>query len=695
MKIHSSLFLLGTLGVLTGGPAFAAADTSQWQCQTCPYPKAVSGNVEAGLGSLSEASARFGNHTGLQTKGGHLVLGGEATLRGGGGLFADLSAADLGLDTRSMQARGGREGLFTLTLDYAEIPSHFGDGARSPFLGIGGADLTLPGGYPQPLTALMPAASLQPVELGYKHRRLGVGGRGPVADGWSWRFNVRHDVRDGTRPTYASFFSTAAQMAAPVDQVTDQIEVSGSYYSRNLQATLGYQVSQFRNGPDALTWTNPFSPVAAGSTRGQLALAPDNQFHQVVGSAGYEITPTIRASADFALGRMAQDATYLVSTLTPSLAARVPALPAASLDGRVDTFSGNLRLTAALFDGLRLNASYSRNVRDNQTGRLAYPEVATDIFVRPSSVANTPFDFTQDRFRLGADYRGPASLKFSAGVEQDNRERSFHEAVQTRETTVWGRVGVTAGEIATLSLKLSHGDRDHSSYGISTWLSSPDNPLQRKFNLAARQRDSASLRADIALGEGVNLGLDADVAIDDYSKSVIGLTRSRSSGAGADLAAALSDETSVHAYVRSDWVQSRQTGSEAFARPDWTANTRDVSELLGLGVRHAAMENKLNLGADVVLVRTRSTIGFDTLVAIAGQAFPTATTATDTLKLFATYRLSETMAVTGSFWHERYRSQDWRLDGVQPFALPDLLSLGLQSPQYRVNVFRVSLRYGF
>ena len=103
------------------------------------------------------------------------------------------------------------------------------------------------------------------------------------------------------------------------------------------------------------------------------ALAPDNQMHQIVGNAGLEITPTIRASGDVAFGRLTQNAPFLAATLNTSLAGSVPALPFASLDGKVDTFNSNLRVTATPWADLRVNAHYAHNARENKTGTAAYP----------------------------------------------------------------------------------------------------------------------------------------------------------------------------------------------------------------------------------------------------------------------------------------------------------------------------------
>lgn len=696
MKIHSPLFLLGALGVLSAGAAVAAPDTSAWKCESCPYPEGTTASVDVGVGIVSDDSARFGTYTGLESEGAYLVLGGSASYRGDSGYFADLSAADLGIDVRNVQAQVGREGVYRLELGYGEIPRYFGDDATTPFLGNGGNVLTLPAGYPGAVTgpatapgAMPLATTLQPVDLDYKRSRFDVGGTWIAGENLTYRVSLRKDQRDGTRPLYGSFYSTASQLAAPLDDVTDQLEIAAQYTDRRFQATLAYQLSQYRNRKDSLTWDNPFEDVLGG-TRGQLALAPDNQFHQIMGSAGYQITPTLRASADLAVGRMTQDAGYLAPTLNTGLA--VPALPVQSLDGSVDTLNGSVKLSAAPLEGLRLNASYTRNVHENQTSVQSYPQVATDMFLRPLR-SNTPFDFTQDRFQLNADYRASDAIKLSGGAEHDRRDRSYQEAVTTRETTIWGRMAAQVAEDLALSVKLAHGDRDHSTYGVAYWFGYTENPLLRKANLAARTRNSMELRGDFTLGEGVTLGVLGEVAIEDYDETPVGLTYGRSSGLGADLSAAITETLMLQAYVRSDWLDSRQAGSEQARDPDWYARHEDRADLLGLGLRYAVIEDKLDLGADLVFTRSDSDIEMDTTAGVSD--FPTATTSMDSFKLFATYRLAENLSVTASYWYERYKSADWRLDGVQPDTVPSLLSYGMQAPQYRVNVFQVALRYGF
>lgn len=696
MKTHSPLFLLAALGLLAGaGAATAAADTSNWQCKTCPYPKtATTGHVEAGLTTVSEDSAKFGDMTGLNEKGAKLKLGGAMSVRTPGGYYADLIASDLGLDSRSLWLQSGHAGTYDLRLGYAELPRYLSSGAMTPFQGVGSSVLTLPAGYPAASTAGMPLAStLQPVELGYKKKRLDLSARLLSIHNWTLRAGYSRDVRSGTRPGSASFFSSAAQLVLPVDQVTDQVEVSAAYASRSFQAQLGYQVSRFTNDVASLTWTSPYWPVVAGATTGQLALAPSNQLHQVVGSAAYQITPTMRASADFAVGRLTQDAAFLAPTLNASLAPGVPALARASLDGRVDTFNSNVRLSAAPMADLRVNAAYSRNVRNNKTAINSYPLIATDIFLDTATRQNTPFDLTQDKLKLNADYRGFEGIKLSTGADFDWRSRPYHEVVRTREAGVWGKAGVQAGEKLGLSFKLAKASRDHSTYGTATWFGAAENPLLRKYNLAQRDRDTAGVRADVAATETLSLGLAVDYNNDAYAKSIVGLKNARSVNIGADLSAALTEKTQLTAFWQSERSRSVQAGSQFGAGADWRALGDDRFNVLGLGITHSLLADKLKLGADLSLARAKSDLSVDT--SYAQPQFPQANTSQDSFKVYANYKLGESLWLNGSLWHERYSATDWRLDGVMPGTLHNLLAFGQQSPEYRVTVLSVSVRYQF
>ena len=105
------------------------------------------------------------------------------------------------------------------------------------------------------------------------------------------------------------------------------------------------------------------------------------------------------------------------------------------------------------------------------------------------------------------------------------------------------------------------------------------------------------------------------------------------------------------------------------------------------------MTDKLDIGADVSFSRSRSDVA--TRTGVGEPTFPTQKVSLDSLRVYATYKLTERMSITGSLWHEEYDSQDWRVDGVLAATVPDLLTFGQQAPKYRVDVVRVALRYRF
>lgn len=670
-----------------------AVDTSQWACKFCAFEEGFSGTVDLGLGNVSEDSFKFGEYNGLHEKG--VFLLGDAALRARGedANYWNVDASNLGLDTRSLGVEGGKQGTYKLIFKYDELPHYISDSAVTPFLGSGTDTLTLPGTWvPAISTAGMTdlATSLQPVDLETKRKRLGLGvSLGSVRD-WEFALNVRHETKEGTQRIAGTFFLNAAQLVQPVDYVTDQVDVSASYIGSKWQARLAYYGSTFSNNNTSLTWDNPYTSTPGVDDRGQLALAPDNAFHQILASAGYSFSDKTRASADIALGRMTQNQAYLAATLNSSLV--VPALPQSSLDGSVDTLNANLKVVSTLTDKLRLNAAYIFNDHNNKTAQAAYPWVTTDQIVNPART-NLPYSFTKSTAKLSADYRATARTRASAGFDYETNERTYQEVAKTTENTIWGKVNTRARDNLDLMLKLAHADRSNSGYVAVPDISPPENPLLRKYNMASRTRDSAGLRADISAWQTVNVGFGMDYANDDYSESQIGLTESRDITYGVDASALLAKNTSLHLYLTREQIRSNQEGSQLLSTPDWTGENNDTVDTAGIGVKHTVTKNKFDIGADYTISHSRGEVTVYTGAPDPG--FPDLISKLDSVKLYATYRIKDNISLKGAYWHENYKSENWQLNGVAPATISNVLTLGEQPPSYNVNVVMLSLRYKF
>lgn len=676
--------------------AFAAElppppDTAKWVCKFCPEPEeGYEGEVELGVGVLSDDAFKFGEYTGLTDQAAYLLGNARARYRGDDAYYADLSVRDPGLDARSVRLENGRQGRYRLFLTYDEIPRFLSDSGETPFRGTGGHTLSLPPGFVRAgttgaMTALPEA--LREVDLETSRKRFGVGAVLP-ARRWEYAAAYRHEIKEGQIRTAGSFLIHAAELVAPVDYSTDELDFSASYTAPKFSARLAYHASLFKNGTESLTWANPYTPLVPGADAGQLAAAPDNQFHQLRASLGYQLSPATRAVAEVALGRLTQDEDFVSPTSNPSLAGLLPPPPRTSLDGRVDTLLAHSRITSQASERLGVSASYRYEDRDNETPVNAYPWVTTDVFVNPVARTNRPYSFTRGTAKLGADYRFAPRVKGSAGVEYDAYERKLAEREDTEETTLWAKLMTRAHEGVDLLFNVAHARRDGSRYELIDPTASPQNPLLRKYNLADRERDAIGLRASAMAGERVTVGAGIEAAHDDYTDSAIGLTDSREMSLSADVAERLTEAISLHAFLTRQGIRARQAGSSGFSAPDWTATSEDTVDTLGVGVTHALAEG-LELGADYAVSLAKSE------VTVAGAPFPDRRATVRSLKVHGTYRLKEPWSVHAAWWYEHYESEDWALESVTPTTIPNVLTLGETSPDYDVNFVTVAVRYRF
>jgi MtrB/PioB family decaheme-associated outer membrane protein len=701
MKISKHLFLLLTLTApataalaadSSDGGGETSVDTSQWKCKFCTFEEGTSGTVDAGLGYVSDDSYKFGEYNGLNQQGGFFVGNASVRSRGEDAAYWNIDASDLGLDNRSVSVEGGKQGKYEMFFKYKELPHFISDSVLTPFGGTGGTSLTLPSGWvPAGTTGGMTAlpGSLHSVDLDTKRKRVDVGVSLIPESLWQYGINFRHETKEGTQRIAGTFMLNSAQLVQPIDYVTDQLDASASFTGRKLQAKFAYYASTFSNNNDSLTWQNPYTPTV-GNTAGQLALPPENQFHQILASLGFQFSERTRGTADIAFGRMTQDDNFLAPTLNSTLAA--PSLPRNSLDGEVDTTNANLKLVSAMTSKLQLNAAYTYNDRNNKTPQAAYPWVTTDLSVNPART-NLPYSFTQNTMKLSADYRVTTHIKTSVGYDYDTIERTFQETDKTRENTFWGKVIGRNKEGVDTTFKLAHAQRDQSNYTAVAAISPPENPLMTKYNMANRTRNTVGLRVDAPAGEAVNFGFGVDYSRDDYPDSKLGLTNGNDFNIGGDVTAMLTKQTSLNFFLNHEEIYSKQAGSSTFSTADWFGENNDKIDVIGFGIKRAVMTKKLDVGADYTVTQSHGAVTVDS--AASTPPFPELASRLDTLKLYATYRLKDNMSLQGAYWYERFQSENWMVDGVTPSTISNVLSFGEQSPSYHVNVISLALRYKF
>ena len=693
MKRHMALLLAAALlPTMRAEAEDPAVDTSKWPCKFCEFEEGFTFTPNLGVGYVSDSSAKFGEYNGLDKDGAYIVADGDARYRNLDGRWLDASAIDLGLDSRYLGVEGGKQGLYEAHFSYKQLPHNISDTAMSPFLGLGSNTLTLSSGWvPGSTTGTMSIlnTSLQSVDLETERKSFDIGGSFMPVTHWKFAANVRHEEKDGTRGLGGTFMFSDSQLAMPVNYTTDQIDLSAAYAAGRLQARMAYYGSIFKNDDDALTWANPYIPLAPGGNVGQMSLAPGNQFHQLVLSAGYRLAASTQVTADVAYGQMTQDEKFLPYTIN----ANVPAqpLPRGSLDGKVETLSGNLKITTQLADEFRVNATLSYNDRDNKTPRAEYDWITTDSFAAADTPrTNTPYSFKRSVAGIDGALALTNAFRLYAGCSYDEYKRDFQEVERTNEGTCWGKANLRATDLASISFTYTYSQRTGSTYHPSGW-GPAQNPLMRLYNLADRDRNETRLRVDVTPGERFNFGLDVKATWDNYFNSTIGLLDGNSWAAAADCGWQIAEKISASCYLSHELVKSRQANAELLApSPLWFGSNQDEVDSAGAGFKYGASE-KFDVGLDYTWSRSTGEVAIKS--AIAG--FPDLKTQLNSARVYVNYTPKKKVTLKLSYWYESYRSDDWALDGVFPATVDNVLAFGMQSPNYDVNVIALSGRYEF
>ncbi|MGZ5082693.1 MAG: MtrB/PioB family decaheme-associated outer membrane protein [Usitatibacter sp.] len=395
-------------------PAAYAADPPATDPDVAALTKPAS-RVEAGVGYVSDDSAKFGEYNGLNKTGAYGIL--TLAVRGGEGYGSDTDATrwritgtNLGLDVRNINGEYGQQGKFRVDLGYDELRRNRSDTYQTPYSGAGGNLFTLPSNWlpprvPQvsatninfrsfsPSTGLAPALvngvstpptaaqqttvnnilandvpAFQNVDLYTKRERYDGGFTYNITRQWEVKASVRHEDKTGYKPmsTVSSQVSEfAATLPDPIDQSTDQYRLSLNYTGDKGFFQAAYYGSIFKNNVQTLTWQD-VNDLTKFATMGS---APDNQYHRIGLTGGYRFTNTTKLVMNAAMARGTQNENFVTGAQNNQLPL---GLPANSLNGLVVTKIFNAKLTSRPMKDLSLVAAYKYDDRDNRTSINTY-----------------------------------------------------------------------------------------------------------------------------------------------------------------------------------------------------------------------------------------------------------------------------------------------------------------------------------
>ncbi len=682
----------------TAAPAETPApDTSNWACKKCPFPKGYAATADIGGGYLDDASARFGDYTGLDEDGGYVVADAEGGVRLDSGYGLDYALQDLGLESRSAAIEGGKQGAYEFGLSYDRVPHTIADTGESIYRGVGSADLTLPAGWvPAGSTSGMTAldASLRPVDVGYDRDRYGLFGRFFLGDAWSFGLDYRRDERSGIRNKYASFGSVAVESLRPLDDATDRLNATVRYQGARWFAQLGYYGSIYDTKTAVYRFGNPFTPFVAGGDIGQAALEPDNSYSELAVSMGWYGLPGRTAiTLSGAIGQGTQDTNFAPYTINPTLG--VDALPFANLDGDVSVTRADVAISSRPLDRLRLRGALAYDERDNDSRQGEFTSIVhTDLFPLTDVHVNPLYGFERMRATGTADFDVYDDLTVGVGGEwrKVDRTGTTQEVMGEEVLDGYGRAQYRPSGWLGFVVRGGVEEREPDSYDedVATTLYN-QNPLMRKYQMAYRYRAYGELLADVAVGSlPVTLGLSAHYGDDSYLQSTMGLVSGLDRRYGVDVNWTVNEKIAAYASLTREKIDSKTRNSSTFGWPDWRGDVQDDYETYGAGAT-AQLTDKLRLNLDYTYGDGKQ---HQTITGVAAGAFPSVSSQLSSFKADLTYGVNRRADVVLTWWYESLETSDWAFQ-PQPAVLPTLLGLGVDPYNYDVNYVTLSLRYRF
>jgi MtrB/PioB family decaheme-associated outer membrane protein len=316
--------------------------------------------------------------------------------------------------------------------------------------------------------------------------------------------------------------------------------------------------------------------------------------------------------------------------------------------------------------------------------------------IQGAIVKNLPYDYKRWDVDLFTDIRVAKGFKTSFGYTYRETDRNLQEVDTQDESIYWTKLRLRPSRSFSLDVKLESSSRDDDGYEQVPGLNLEQNPLIRKYNLAERDRKGIQAQATFLPVDRLSLGLRAESWEDDFENTEVGLDRARRNSLVADATVQISETMSAYASLGHETIKSRQYGAQSAtnpntAAPNWRANNDDEFNLASVGFRWDRILERWGVEVDYTFAESDA----DITLRSAGlrDEFPSLDTRTSTARLNVTYALSQKIQLNGGYWYQRYRSDDWALDGVQPDTVGNLLTWGGRSPDYDINVVSLGFVY--
>ena len=663
----------------------------------------------------------------------------------------DAWGHNVGYDDQRYDLSASKAGEMYFNFQWDETPHNNGTG-HTIFNGVGTTALTVPTGLATQLAAdcggtrycgnTAAAAqhieqNLQDIDMGIRRDTASVDWRWTPTTAWDLKADYSHMHRTGTQTDgIALSWSTRGvrvDAPKPVDDTTQNFGVNGEYqgtspWGQLFTFKLAYNGSVYSEANNSYTVQNPFcvpgSTVctnvgASNPISGPFALVsqwPSNHANGFSGTLAADLPAKSRYMGTVSYIMMRQNENFLPFTINSNLgldpANGLPynstaALPAAGLNGEINTFLSNNVLTTQLTPTLESKLNYRYYRFDNQTPEILVPYwVGADINAGPSSssyrnVQSISISYTKQNAGAQLNWRPDKHWNLGAAYGYQRYDWTRADVDSTNENS--GKVFVDWKPIgwATARASWEFAARRYDNYdylgnvGTAQWQNGGNtrySTAYRQFYLDDRDRNKARVSLAMDLFHNFTVTPSFGLLNDDYKldpNTEVGVMHSNAWNAGVDVAYTLSPSTRfMFSYLyehRSQLVSSAGSGTPPFSVSSYyTADVEDKVNTFVFALDHAIIPNKLDihLGYTTALATNSQPVYFangNTPNAAAGSGgqYPDVKSTFQRFEANAKYTFDESF-VRSLGWKgkvfaklgyafERNAVDNWQIDGIQPY----------------------------
>jgi len=392
----------------------------------------------------------------------------------------------------------------------------------------------------------------RPLGFGTYIRRQGLSGIPGTGAGNFWRETVE---------------ARGVELIEPLDYDTTEFGTTLAYAKNGHSFSGGFFQSEFRNDTTALYFDNPFEagPGRASATifdpnsdqepgapngnnqlrglvaRSSMQLAPNNDYQRAFGTASLKLPFSSRVNVTVARGVMKQNDDFMPYAENPFVVfsgvhgqpgvvyAKDVALPLPSLNGKMTTTQGDVKLTSRITKALNVRAGIRYYELDDERPQIFFPGYSSsgDAYFRrgigqkvdgQKALFNNIGGYTRQRMNLGAAYR-IGRVTVDGEVVRTRIDYVERQVDETIDDSFRGTVRVPIGD-GNLNAFYLVADRElDGDYHVGLETSGI-----RAYDVWARERDQFGVDFELPIGENVTTAFGVNRWKDEYPGAVQGFT---------------------------------------------------------------------------------------------------------------------------------------------------------------------------